>query len=118
MAYLLKIEEFKDHRGSLFVGNKLLPFEIKRFYFMKNIIGKRGGYKHQKSTQAIVCINGRCNVQILRQGTDCLYNLEDPATCLIVEPNDWHELFSFSKNATVLVFSSDNYDKDDYVVDK
>jgi hypothetical protein len=35
-----------------------------------------------------------------------------------VEPNDWHELFSFSKNATVLVFSSDNYDKDDYVVDK
>ena len=42
MAYIIKLPTFKDERGSLTVVEKLLPFDIKRFYCVYDVGQQRG----------------------------------------------------------------------------
>lgn len=36
MAYLIELPVFQDYRGNLTVVEKVLPFEIKRVYYIYN----------------------------------------------------------------------------------
>jgi len=100
------------------VGDKLLPFEIKRFYFMKTPSGKRGGCKHLKSTQALVCLEGGCTVSVYNGKTENTYALDNPSKLLVIEIGDYHELHDFFPNSIVLIVSSGHYDKEDYYTNK
>ena len=94
---------------------KLLPFEIKRFYCIYDVAQKRGGHRHQKTIQALVCLGGSCEVYIndgLKKET---FLLDSPSKCLLLEPEDWHTMDKFTKGSTLLVFASEFYNKDDYV---
>jgi len=48
MAYIIDLPTFEDERGSLTVVEKLLPFDIKRFYYIYNVTDQRGGHRHKK----------------------------------------------------------------------
>ena len=115
MAEIINIPSFNDIRGDLFVIEKFLSFEIKRIYFIKNGNGIRGGHKHKKTYQALVCIEGSCTISVKKAKVTSEFILEDPSKCLLLEPNDWHEMYEFSKNSILLVIASEYYDKDDYV---
>lgn len=41
--------------------------------------------------------------------------LNSPASCLVLEPKDWHVMDTFSDNAILLVLSNQYYDKADYI---
>ena len=41
--------------------------------------------------------------------------LDNPNKCLIVEPEDWHTMDNFSKDAVLLVLASEYYDASDYI---
>lgn len=115
MAYVIDLPTFKDERGGLTVMEKLLPFEIKRFYCIYDVAQKRGGHRHQKTIQALVCLGGSCEVYIndgLKKET---FLLDSPSKCLLLEPEDWHTMDKFTKGSTLLVFASEFYNKDDYV---
>ena len=114
MAYFLTIPEFVDTRGSLFVCDKLLPFEIKRFYFMKEVNGERGGCKHLKSIQALVSIEGGCTIDVQNGNSKFEFILDNPSKLLVIEQGEWHELRDFHSNAIVLILSSEHYNKEDY----
>ena len=76
---------------------------------------KRGGHRHQKTIQALVCLGGSCEVYIndgLKKET---FLLDSPSKCLLLEPEDWHTMDKFTKGSTLLVFASEFYNKDDYV---
>ena len=94
---------------------KLLPFEIKRFYCIYDVIQKRGGHRHKKTIQALICLGGSCEVYVndgLKKET---FLLDSPSKCLLLEPEDWHTMDKFTKGSTLLVFASEFYNKDDYV---
>lgn len=114
MAELIKIPEFKDKRGSLYVIEKFLPFKVKRIYFIKNPKGKRGEHRHHKSIQALICINGSCNVHVNNGQSIQDFNL-NVSNCLILEPKDWHYMNNFSENCILLVLASTFYDVNDYI---
>jgi hypothetical protein len=40
--------------------------------------------------------------------------LDDPATCLVLDPPDWHTM-KFGRGAILLVLSSEHFDASDYV---
>ena len=107
MAYLINLPTFNDSRGSLTVLEKLLPFEIKRLYCIYNVTDIRGGHRHKNNVQAFICLGGKCEVYINNRTT--------PEKCLIVEAEDWHTMDKFSKGSSLLVLSSEYYDKNDYI---
>jgi mannose-6-phosphate isomerase-like protein (cupin superfamily) len=118
MAYLINLPTFKDSRGSLTVVEKLLPFEIKRLYYIYNVTDKRGGHRHKNNVQALICLSGTCKVHINNGIKNGIFVLDKPEKCLIVEAKDWHTMDKFSKGSSLLVLSSEYYDKNDYIVEK
>lgn len=115
MSYILNLPTFNDKRGSLTVVEKLFPFEIKRFYYIYDVSSKRGGHRHKKTRQALICLGGSCEIYVNDGEKEENILLNSPNKCLILDPKDWHTMDKFSKGSTLLVFSSEYYDVDDYI---
>lgn len=115
MAYIIDLPTFSDSRGSLSVVEKLLPFEIKRFYYIYDVTSKRGGHRHKKTIQALICLGGSCEIYLNDGTKEEVVLLDTPAKCLIIEPKDWHTMDKFTQNSTLFVFSSEYYDRNDYI---
>ena len=115
MAYIIDIPTFSDDRGSVSVVEKLLPFEVKRIYYIFDVSSKRGGHRHKKTIQALICLGGTCEVFVDDGSKVTNFELDKNNKCLIVNPEDWHTMDHFSNNATLLVLSSEYYDANDYI---
>jgi hypothetical protein len=118
MAYIIELPVFSDGRGSLTVVEKILPFEIKRFYYVYNVALKRGGHRHKKTVQALISLGGSCDIYTNNGEKEEIFFLDNPNKCLILDPKDWHTMDNFSEGSTLLVFSSEFYDKEDYIDEK
>lgn len=118
---LICVEHLGDERGLLTVieENSTIPFQIKRvFYIHGTITGvRRGFHAHYKTRQALVCVAGSCKIYLdnIKRKTDVL--LDTPNKVLILEPNDWHEMYDFSSDCVLLVLASHLYDSEDYIRD-
>ena len=115
MAYIIDLPTFGDERGNLTVIEKVLPFDIKRFYYIYDVTDQRGGHRHKKTIQALICLGGSCEIYVNNGEKEEIFFLDTPNTCLILDPKDWHTMDKFSQGSTLLVFSSEFYDKNDYI---
>lgn len=119
MAYIVELPTFTDSRGSLTVCEKILPFEVKRSYWIYSLGGEeRGGHRHKQTRQAIVCVSGSCEIFCDDGEKNELFLLDSPKKCLIVETVDWHTMSNFSNNTVLLVLASEYFDKQDYIEEK
>jgi len=116
MAYLIQLKTFKDERGRLTPIDRVLPFDIKRLYYINDITdaANRGGHLHYETIEALFCVHGSFTVVINNGKTREEFFLSDPAECLIVEPLDWHMMYNFSPGAILMGVSSTHYDHSDY----
>ncbi len=115
MAYWVHLPTFGDERGRLTIIERVLPFEIKRFYYVYDVRSKRGGHRHHKTMQALVCLGGSCEVFVNNGTEKKTFVLDRSDKCLIVDPKDWHTMDKFTDGATLLVFASEYYDVNDYI---
>ena len=118
MAHVITLPTFGDERGKLTVVEKLLPFEIKRLYYIYEATAKRGGHRHHKSIQALICLNGGCEIYVNNNTKEEIILLDSPEKCLILEPTDWHTMDKFTCGSVLLVLSSEYYDANDYIDEK
>jgi hypothetical protein len=118
MAHIIDLPTHTDVRGSLTAVEGLLPFEVKRFYYIYDASSKRGGHINKKTTQALISLGGSCEIYVNNGKEEEIFLLNVPNKCLILNPEDWHTMDKFSKGSTLLVFSSEFYDVDDYVDEK
>ncbi len=116
MAHLINLKTFTDKRGNLTVIEKILPFEIRRIFYIYGVDDSiRGGHRHNKTIQAAVCIKGSCKI-FNDDGTNkSEYTLNSPDKCLLLEPCDWHKMYDFSDDAILMVVASEHFDKNDYI---
>ena len=116
MAYMIELKTFTDARGSLTPVDGVLPFEIKRFYYINNITdaANRGGHSHYKTVEAIFCVAGSFNVTVNDGKKKVVYFLNDPSHCLIIEPTEWHMIHNFGPNTVLMGVTSTSYDHTDY----
>ena len=116
MAEIINLKTFADSRGSLTVIEKLLPFEIKRVFYIYGVDDSiRGNHRHHKAIQAAICIAGSC---IISNDNGLLKNdffLDSPDKCLIIYPEDYHSMYNFTKDAILLVLASEFFDSKDYI---
>ena len=116
MAKLINLTTFRDHRGSLTVIEKELPFSIKRVYYIYDAGDSvRGGHRHKITVQAAICVKGSCIISCTNDNKEEEFLLDTPDKCLILYPEDWHNMYNFSLDAVLLVLASTPFDPDDYI---
>ena len=119
---LIKTINFKplgDERGSLVAleGNKSVPFDIKRVYY---IFGtkegvSRGFHAHRNLKQVAVCVTGSCRF-VLDNGKQKEEVILNSATKgLLIEDLIWREMYDFSPDCVLMVLASEYYDESDYM---
>ena len=117
MVELPKIEA-ELNRGSLSVVEKdIIPFDIKRVYYLYDIPSTsiRGGHAHKKLYQLLIPLSGSFDV-ILNDGKQKkTFTLNKPNKGLLIVPGIWRELENFSSGAVCLVLASEVYDEADYI---
>ncbi|MFF2480875.1 sugar 3,4-ketoisomerase [Paenibacillus sp. NPDC058071] len=118
---IIEVNVLGDDRGQLTVveENKTIPFEMKRvFYIYGTVEGvRRGFHAHYKTRQALICVSGSCSIHLDNTERKEEVQLDSPNKVLILEPNDWHEMYDFSPDCVLLVLASHLYDPDDYIRD-
>ena len=118
MAEIIDLSTFTDKRGNLTVIENVLPFNIRRIFYIYGVDNsERGGHRHKSTVQAAICIQGSCHIYINNGTGDRNVCLDSPDKCLILESRDWHTMYNFSKDAILMVLASENYDPNDYIFD-
>ena len=116
MAHIIDLKTFTDKRGNLTVIEKVIPFDIKRVFYIYGVDeSKRGGHRHHKTIQAAICIKGSCTIYNNNNQKEETFELNKPNKCLILEPHDWHTMYNFTPDAILMVFASEYFDANDYI---
>lgn len=123
MSYLIDLPKFKDERGILTLVedyDTFLPFLVKRIFLIHDVTGlPRGGHKHYKTIEAIIMVKGTCFITTYRDLEEpIIFKMEGTDKCLILPANEWRILHDFSSDAFLLVFSSEKYSTEDYILPK
>jgi len=118
---MIDFPKISDERGSLSVveSNQHVPFEIKRVFYMYNIVGggERGAHAHKELHQVIVAISGSFDVTVDDGHDKKNFHMENPWQALHIPPMIWATESNFSGGAVCMVFASDHYDEADYYRD-
>lgn len=119
MAHIINLKTFTNDRGNLTVIEKIIPFDIKRIFYIYGVDNsERGGHRHKKTIQAAICLQGKCTIYNNNGNEEQVFGLDIPEKCLIIKPEDWHTMYNFSKDAILMVLASENYDYNDYIFEE
>ena len=117
----MPLKVFGDARGKLISleGNRNLPFEIKRVYYIFDTVPEqaRGMHAHRNLEQLIVAMDGACQF-VLDDGKNReTVWLNRPDVGLYIGKNMWREMRHFSYGCKLMVLASDYYNEDEYIRD-
>lgn len=116
MAHFISLKTFCDSRGNLTVIEKVIPFDIKRIFYIYGVDDSvRGGHRHHKTIQAAVCLKGSCIVSNNDGAKKEDFVMDSPDKCLILEAKDWHTMHHFTPDAIFMVLASEHFDAADYI---
>lgn len=116
---LINFSIMGDDRGSLIAleGNKEIPFDIKRAYYIfgtKDQVA-RGFHAHKNLTQVLICVSGSCRVVLDNGKKKEEVVLDTPSQGLVIRDLTWREMHDFSSDCVLLVLASAPYDESDYI---
>lgn len=118
-AHLISFPKISDKRGSLsfLEGNRHVPFDIKRVFYLYDIAEgeHRGAHAHKACHQFLIPLNGSFDVLIDDGYGKTLFHLDKPYVGLHIPPMLWATELNFSKEAICLVMASLPYDEGDYI---
>lgn len=119
LAKLIHLPVLGDDRGSLIAleGNKNIPFDIKRIYYIYGTKTgvSRGFHAHKALKQVAIAVRGSCRF-VLDDGKERVeVLLDNPAQGLLIESFMWREMHDFSDDCVLMVLADQLYDESDYV---
>jgi len=121
---LIKIIDFKslgDDRGDLvsLEGNKEIPFDIKRVYYLFGTepCVSRGFHAHKNLKQVAICVKGSCIFTLDDGNVREEVVLNSPLKGLYIDSMKWREMHDFSDDCVLMVLADNFYDEVDYIRD-
>ena len=118
---IIELPRIKDKRGNLtFIeGNRHIPFDIKRVYYLYDVPGgeSRGGHAHRNLEQFIIAASGSFDVMVHDGFKQQRFYLNRSYYGLYIPTMTWRELDNFSSGSVSLVLASEPYDESDYIRD-
>ena len=100
-------------------GNKEIPFDIKRIYYIYNVPKeiKRGFHAHKTLEQILICMSGSVKIKVDNGNEKKIIELSNPNKGLYISPGTWREMYDFNQSSVLLVLASEYYDESDYIRD-
>lgn len=119
-ATIIELPKVHNIAGNITVidnANSVLPFEIKRVYYLYDVPGgeNRGAHAHKELEQLIIAASGSFDITLDDGKTRRTFNLSRPYLGLYMPSGLWRELDNFSSGAISLVMASKNYSAMDYI---
>ena len=104
---------------SFFEGNRTIPFEIKRIYFISKVPKgvKRGYHSHKSLQQFIYCPYGCVRLILENENGRDEIELRDPSIGVLIDKPTWREMLWMVEDSVLCVAASDYYSPDDYIRD-
>ncbi len=121
LAKWVNFQRLGDERGDLValeIGmEKLIPFDIKRVYYIYRTAEgvSRGYHAHRNLKQVAICLSGKCRMVLDNGRVREDVWMENPTKGLIIENMIWREMHDFSPDCVLLVLASEHYDELDYI---
>lgn len=116
---ILPLSKIHNRAGNITIieGQKNIPFDLQRIYYLYDIPGGegRGGHAHKELRQLIVAASGSFNVMLDDGNNKKIVTLNRPDFGILVVPGIWRELLEFSSGAICLVIASHKYNESDYI---
>lgn len=116
---ILDIPIAHDQRGNLSVveGGELIPFDIKRLYYLYDVPGgaTRGGHAHRNLQQLIIAASGSFDVILDNGVSRQKFSLNRSYKGLYIPVMTWREIENFSSGAVCMVLASEHFDETDYI---
>ena len=114
-----KIGNKKEGYLTALEGNKEIPFDIRRVYYIYNVSQdiRRGYHTHKKLEQILICVNGSVKIDVREGKEKKMIELNSPNKGLYIGPGVWREMHGFNEESVLLILASDYYNEDDYIRD-
>lgn len=119
---VLLFKELGDERGNLVAieGNKDIPFEIKRVFYMYGTDNTmvRGQHANRKSEFVLINVSGSSKIKIDDgQGHTEVVCMDKPKMGVYIPKMIWKEMYDFSDDSVILCLSNEHYDSNEYIRD-
>jgi len=100
-------------------GNREIPFDIKRIYYIYNVPNKikRGFHAHKRLKQVLICVSSSVKIKVDNGSEKKIIELNNPNKGLYIGPGIWREMYDFDKSVVLLVLASEYYNEEDYIRD-
>lgn len=113
MARLINLKTFTDTRGSLTVIERVIPFEIKRIFYVNGPDQFKSGRKSMK--QAVICLKGSCLISNHSGTEEQHFFLNTADQCLLLTHEDRYEMLEISADAILMVLAPELFELDERV---
>jgi hypothetical protein len=121
LCRLIELPKILDSRGNLtFIeGNRHIPFEIKRVFFIYDIptAANRGAHAHRTLQEFLVCMSGSFNVNLDDGYQKRIIHLNKPWQGLYLPNMIWVSESDFVHGSICMVLASTFYLEADYYRD-
>lgn len=118
---IIKLAQVSSANGDLvhLEGNREIPFDIKRIYYIYNADQNavRGRHAHKSLEQVVVSLTGSATFKVNDGKEEKTFVLDKPDEGLFVPNGIWKELYNFEKGTICLLIASKVYDNQDYISD-
>jgi len=108
----LEIKDTLEGSSIEITGNKQIPFQINRIYYMYGIPEgeTRGDHAHENLHQLIIVSGGSFDILLDDGRKKKEVTLNSPEQGLLVVPGIWRNLSNFSAGVICLVYASQTYE--------
>ena len=96
-----------------------LPFVAERVFTVTGVPAgtRRGGHAHRVCAQALFCVGGVVDVEVITTTQSCVYRLLPSEPGLYLPPLHWASQSYITPDSALLVVASHPYDPDDYIAE-
>lgn len=119
---LLELPSHGDKRGQLVVveGNKDIPFDIKRIFYIygsdPDVV--RGQHANKRTEFVLINVAGKSKVRVKDgKGNEAVFSLNRPHTGIYLPSMVWKDMYDFSEDSVLLCLASEHYDAEEYIRD-
>lgn len=115
----IELPQKGDERGLLSVAQfgGALPFIVRRVYWIHGTREgvARGFHAHKKLQQFFVCVCGSVRMLFSNGAISESYTLTAFSGGIFVAPGLWREMYDFTPDCVLMVFTDAEYDEADYI---
>ncbi|KPK78121.1 MAG: hypothetical protein AMJ79_00950 [Phycisphaerae bacterium SM23_30] len=116
---IIELPKIADPRGNLtFIeGNKHIPYEIKRVFYLYDVPGgaDRAGHALKTCHQFLIAMSGSFDVVLYDGKEKKRVHLNRSYHGLYIPPLIWREIDNFSSGSVCLALASELYEENDYL---